>query len=56
MIGFRNNLMVTAMRNSLILTVASVALIVLFAAMAVSSSSAGATGWARSSAPSCWPG
>ena len=33
MIGFRNNLMVTAIRNSLILTVASVTLIVLFAAM-----------------------
>ena len=32
-IGFRKNLMVTAMRNSLILTVASVTLIVLFAAM-----------------------
>ena len=32
-IGARNDLMVTAMRNSLILTVASVTLIVLFAAM-----------------------
>ena len=32
-IGFRNDLMATAMRNSLILTVASVTLIVLFAAM-----------------------